>query len=433
MYRSFLGLLVMLAILYFFSSNRRCIDWKLVFGGLSLQVIFALLIIKVPGVKDVFAWIASFFILVLDFSAKGAEFVFGPLSSPQNSLGFVFAFRVLPTVVFFSALSSLLYYLGILQQIIYGLSWMLTRFLKLSGAESLAVAANVFIGQTEAPLLIRPYIEKMNTSEILCLMSGGMATIAGSVFAAYVGFLGGSDESMQQFFATHLLCASIMSAPASVVCAKMLVPQTESINTKSVLLKTDTGTSPLDAITKGTTEGLKLAVNVAAMLLVFTALIYMLDTTVMAVVDAINAVAKYVMSSSVGDWNATIRTQTNQIFQGIGITYIMGCLFMPIAWLLGTPEQDILSMGLLLGQKTIINEFYAYSQIPSLHLQPKTVLIATYALCGFSNFASVGIQIGGIGSLAPSKRDVLIQLSPKALLAGTIACLMTACIASVLV
>ena len=347
----------------------------------------------------------------------------------MNTFGYIFAFQVLPTIVFFSAFSAILYYFGVLQKIIYGFAWVMSKTMRLSGAESLAAAANIFIGQTEAPLVVKPYLEDMTKSEILSLMVGGMATIAGGVFAAYVGYLGGTDPVQQQLFATHLLTASIMSAPAALLIAKMLYPedQPEKISENLDVPQEKIGSNLLDAISKGTSDGLRLAVNVGVMLLVFTALVYMVNE---------------VLKGTIGDWtglNEMVVESTEGRFDGFTLTYILGMLFAPIAWLLGVASDDIVLIGQLLGQKTVINEFVAYAEFgemktnPNFTLDPKSILIATYALCGFANFASIGIQIGGIGALAPGQRKTLSEFGIKALIGGTIACFITAAMAGIIV
>lgn len=425
--RALLGMGVLLGISYLLSRNRQLINWRLVGAGIILQILIALAVLKVPFINTLFDFIAKFFQAVLTFSEAGATFLFGNLITDKTTFGYLFAFQVLPTIVFFSALSAILYYFGILQKIIYGMAWVMKRTMRLSGAESLAAAANVFIGQTEAPLVVKPFLEGMTRSELLCLMTGGMATIAGGVFAAYVGFLGGSDPALQLYFAKHLLTASIMSAPAAVVAAKMLFPEAkEKELDEQMEMSGDVGSNLLDAISRGTTDGLKLAINVGAMLLVFTALIFM---------------ANQLLLHTVGDWtgwNSAIQASTNQRFEGFTFTYLLGLFFAPMAWILGTPTIDIMVIGQLLGQKTVLNEFYAYAELKNLRdagiiLQPKSLIIATYALCGFSNFASIGIQIGGIGALAPGQRKNLTELGLLALVGGTIACFMTAVIAGILV
>ena len=425
----------LLAIAYLLSNDRSRINWRLVGTGILMQVVLAVAILQVPFVRDVFDAIARFFVVVLDFTNAGASFLFGDwpdvaqmengITGEAHTIGFVFAFKVLPTIVFFSAITAVLYYLGILQLIIKGFAWVMTRTMKLTGAESLAAAANVFIGQTEAPLVIRPYLEGMSRSEIMCLMTGGMATIAGSVFAAYVGFLGGDDPVQRQLFATHLLTASIISAPAAIVAAKMLYPEKREVSLEAQKLdipRQQAGNNLLDAISRGTGDGLKLAVNVGVMLLVFLAFVAMLN---------------YFLQDMLGEWtgwNEMVVKATDGRFTGFNLQYLLGLLFAPFAWLLGTPNQDVLLMGQLLGVKTTLNEFIAYAQLNGIkdQLSPKSVIIATYALCGFANFGSIGIQIGGISALAPNQRQALTELGIKALVGGTIAAFMTAVIAGVL-
>ena len=424
--RGVLGVTILLATCYLLSSARHKISWRLVGMGMALQILLALLVLKVPLINKAFDWIAEMFEKTLRFSEAGAIFLFGDLVTNLDSFGYIFAFQVLPTIIFFSALSSVLYYFGILQKVVFVMAWVMQRFMGLSGPESLAAAANVFIGQTEAPLVIKPYLEKMTRSEIMCLMTGGMATIAGGVFAAYVGFLGGSDPVMRTFFAKHLLTASLISAPAAIVAAKLLLPETMPKDLDSQLKMTgEKAMNLLDAISKGTVDGLKLAVNVGVMLLVFTALI---------------AFSNALLIKFVGSWtglNEMVINQTDGRFEGFNFTYVLGILFAPVAWLLGTPSQDILLVGQLLGQKTVINEFIAYAELENfraagIQLHPKSILIATYALCGFANFASIGIQIGGISALAPGQRKNITELGIKALIGGTVACFLTACIAGVL-
>ncbi|GAB4495744.1 MAG: nucleoside transporter C-terminal domain-containing protein [Saprospiraceae bacterium] len=423
--RGLLGMVFLVGVCYLLSLNRKAIDWRLVVSGIALQFVFAILVLKVPGVSWAFDQVAKLFTFVIAWSENGAQFLFGDLATGQKGFGYIFAFRVLPTVMFYSALSSVLFYFGILQKVVYGIAWVLTRSMGLSGPESLASAANVFIGQTEAPLIIRPYLANMSRSEVLCLMTGGMATIAGGVFAAYVGFLGGDDPQRQLYFARHLLAASIMSAPAAIVCSKILLPETEKQDLEKLQhADTHTGDNLLDAIATGTSDGLKLAVNVGAMLIVFTALVYMLN---------------WILQHSIGEWtglNAQIQTATNGRFEGLTFTYLLGQIFAPLAWLLGTPWQDCTIIGQLLGMKTMINEFVAYGELgkvqSTMQLDPKSVIIALYALCGFSNFASIGIQIGGIGTLAPNQRKTLTELGYWALIGGSAACFMTAAIAGML-
>ncbi len=342
--RGTLGMVFLVLVCYLFSTNRTAINWRTVSVGILLQFVLAIAILKVPGVSQVFDVAAKFFQQVLQFSSAGAEFLFSGLVTDTDTFGYIFAFQVLPTIVFFSSLAAVLFYLGILQKIIFGLAWLMKRTMHLSGPESLAAAANVFIGQTEAPLLIRPYLKNFTRSEIMCLMAGGMATIAGGVFAAYVGFLGGTDPEQQFYFAKHLLTASVISAPAAIVASKILVPETEPRDIESQLkMAEEPDNNLLDAIARGTTDGLKLAINVGAMLLVFTALVFMLNK---------------MMLEFPGKWfnlNGPIAEATNGRFEGFTFTYLLGLLFAPFAWLLGTPAQDITIIGQLLGMKTMIN------------------------------------------------------------------------------
>ncbi len=424
--RGFLGIFTMLLICYLFSNNRKAISWRLVGIGISSQLVLALAVLKVPLISKVFDTIAGFFRQVLEFTEEGATFMFGSMVTDTNTFGYIFAFQVLPTIIFFSALTSILYYFGILQFIIKGAAWAMAKSMGLSGPESLAAAANIFIGQTEAPLVVKPYLESMSRSEMMCLMTGGMATIAGGVFAAYIGFLGGDDPVQQQYFAKHLLTASIISAPAAIVTAKMLYPETKNVLNQELTMSGDVGSNLLDAISRGTSDGLKLAVNVGVMLLVFTALISM---------------ANQILMNTIGDWtglNEYVVSSSGNRFEGFTFTYLLGLLFAPIAWILGTPTPDIMQIGQLLGQKTVLNEFIAYAELNNMkvdgqfELHPKSIIIATYALCGFANFASIGIQIGGIGALAPGQRKALTELGIKALIGGTVACFLTAAIAGML-
>lgn len=430
-FRGFLGLFILLIICYLLSNNRKAINWRLVIIGMSLQFIFALLVLRVGWVRGGFEMIAAGFATLTGFTDAGTDFLLKSFISDKiEASNLNFAFRVLPTVIFFSAFTSLLYYLGILQKVVYSLAWVMKKSMRLSGSESLAAAGNIFLGQTEAPLLVKPYIAHMTNSEILCLMSGGMATIAGGVLAAYINFLGGGDEASKVMFATHLLCASIMSAPAAIVAAKMIYPETEeAINPEEIKLNPEKiGTNSLEAISIGTSDGLKLAVNVGGMLLVFIALLAMLNH-LMGWVGSFHADGYLSL-------NDMVSNATNGKYTQVSLEYVFGILFAPLAWVLGTPSGDIMEMGRLLGEKTIINEFFAYVSLANMNnagdLAPRSVIIATYALCGFSNIASIGIQIGGIGAMAPGKRAVLSKLGFRALLAGSIACFFTACIAGML-
>ncbi|MBE15335.1 MAG: Na+ dependent nucleoside transporter [Cytophagaceae bacterium] len=424
--RGILGMVFLIGVCFALSSNRRKINWRLVITGLILQLLFAILVLKVDFVAAGFDWISRKVVDFLNIAEQGALFVFGKLVDPSASMGYIFAFKVLPTIVFFSAFTSLLYYLGILQIIVKALAWVMSKTMQLSGAESLAAAANVFIGQTEAPLVVKPYLDKMTKSEMLCLMVGGMATIAGGVLAAFIAFLGGDSIAEQAIFAKHLLTASIMSAPAAIIIAKMLYPETEEVNRKLNISKEKVGTNVLDAISRGTTDGLKLAVNVGAMLLVFTALMGVLN---------------WMLGDLIGDitgLNGLIASASDGRYTSLSMEYILGNIFAPVAWIIGVPAEDITTVGQLLGEKTILNEFYAYGSLSTLKASGaitnyRSIVIATYALCGFANFASIGIQIGGIGVLAPSQRGTLARFGVKALIGGTVAALLTATIAGMLI
>lgn len=424
--RGIMGIVFLLLIAFVLSTDRKNINWRLVSIGVGLQLVLALLVLKVPFVKSIFDVVSKGFVTVLNFTKEGSSFLFGNLVTDIDTMGFIFAFQILPTIVFFAALTSALYYMGIIQWIVYAFAWIMSKTMKLSGAESLAAAGNIFLGQTESPLLVRPYLEKMTKSEIMCLMTGGMATIAGGVLGAYVGYLGGESVQEQQVFASHLLAASIMSAPAAIVAAKMLVPESnpENIDSKLSISKDKIGANILDAISTGTRDGLKLAVNVGVMLLVFTAFMYMFNA----------------MSFQLGEWtnlNAKIYANTAGRFEGLTLQYILGMIFSPVAWMLGVDWSDAVMVGQLLGEKTILNEFFAYASLGKLKAaelfhHKKSIIIATYALCGFANFASIGIQIGGISALAQNQQSTLAKLGVRALVGGTIACFMTATIAGML-
>ncbi|WP_336514096.1 NupC/NupG family nucleoside CNT transporter [Pollutibacter soli] len=424
--RGLLGLVFLLGLCYIFSNNRKAINWKLVGIGIFAQIAFALGVLsggKYNIFRIVIQWLSEKFVEIINLSHKGIEFIFGNLADASGSWAYVFAIQVLPNIIFFAALSALLYYLGILQKVVYFFAWLLSK-LRVSGAESVSTAANIFLGQTEAPLMIRPFLDKMNRSEILCIMIGGMANTAGSVLAAYVGFLGGTDVDQQKFFALHLLSQSIMSAPAAIVCSKILFPQTEKTDNTIRVNKEKLGDNMLDAISIGTTDGLKLAVNVGAMLIVFTSLMYVLNWIL----------------GSIGyhtGLNDVVKRMSSGRYDGLSFQMLLGYIFSPVAWMIGVDGKEMVQVGQLLGEKTVINEFQAYLTFGSMKTSgaiadPKSILITTYALCGFANFASIGIQIGGISQLAPNQRRNLTELGLKALLGGTIACLMCACIAGAL-
>lgn len=425
LWRGVLGMISLLVVAYLFSSNKKAINWKTVGAGLTAQLLIAIGVLKVPFVQAIFEFVGSIFTNILDYTAAGSEFLFGSLMNSE-SYGFIFVFQILPTIIFFSALTSLLFYLGIIQIIVKGLAWLLTKLLHISGAESLSVAGNIFLGQTEAPLMIKAYLERMNRSEILLVMIGGMATVAGGVLAAYIGFLGGNDPVLRLQFAKHLLAASVMAAPGAIVISKILYPQTEKVNTDVSVSQEKIGSNILDAIANGTTEGLKLAANVAAMLLVFVAIIAMLNGMLGWVGDVTN----------LNDWMAA-----NTPYPKFTLEAILGTIFAPLMWLIGVATEDIMLMGQLLGVKLAASEFVGYIQLAELKnvanvthfTYNKSVIMATYMLCGFANFASIGIQIGGIGSLAPGQRKTLSEFGMKALIGGSLASLLSATIAGMII
>ena len=423
-FRGIIGLITLLLIAVICSRNRKRINWELVFKGLLVQFIFAIGILKVPFVESIFESVSNGFIKVISFTQAGTDFLFASFITGKIEAPLVnFLVQVLPTIIFFSALTSLFYYFGILQRVVFFFAWIMRKFMKLSGSESLAAVGNIFLGQTEAPLLVRPYLNKMTKSELFCLMSGGMATIAGGVLAAYIGFLGGSDPVEQLLFAKHLLAASVLSAPAAVIAAKIIIPETEEYDKEMKLNKEKIGNNALEAISNGTTDGLRLAVNVGAMLLVFTALI---------------AMGNFVTNDLIGNWTGINDWITaNTSYSGFTMQFIVGYTFAPIAWLMGISWDDAVLVGQLLGEKTILNEFYAYKTLgemkaASLFTHEKSVVMATYILCGFANFASIGIQIGGIGALIPNRKGLLSEMGILALIAGTLASLFTAVIVGML-
>lgn len=425
LWRGVLGMVSLIIIAVLFSSNRKAINWKTVGIGLTFQLLIAISVLKVGFIKSGFQAVGQVFVNVLEYTKAGSEFLFGGMLD-INSFGFIFAFQVLPTIIFFSALTSVLFYFGIIQIVVKGMGWLLSKALNISGAESLSVAGNIFLGQTEAPLLIKAYLEKMNKSEILLVMIGGMATVAGAVLAAYIGFLGGDDPELRLTFAKHLLAASVMAAPGAIVISKILYPQTEPIDKDVHVSSEKIGSNFLDAIANGTTEGLKLAVNVGAMLLVFVAFIAML-----------NGILGWVGEiTSLNQWVAS-----NSAYSSLSLEAILGTVFAPLMWLIGVAKEDMMMMGQLLGIKLVASEFVGYIQLADLknvsnelHLNyEKSIIMATYMLCGFANFASIGIQIGGIGSLAPGQRKTLSKFGMKALIGGSLASLISATIAGMII
>jgi CNT family concentrative nucleoside transporter len=422
--RGVFGLAVIVLVAFIFSSDKKRIDWRLVGIGILLQLIFGILITKVPIVASGFSFLSQGFVKFLSFSRDGASFIFGDLAG--DSFGFIFAFQVLPTIIFFSTVSAGLYYLGILQKVVFGIAWVMARTMRLSGPESLSAAGNIFLGQTEAPLLVRPFIPEMTRSELMCLMTGGMATIAGGVLAGYVAFLGGDSLEEQSKFAAYLLGASIMNAPAAIVMSKIFIPELEKdkVEKKLEVSQESLGVNLIDAMSIGASDGLKLSLNVGAMLLAFIAVIAALNFILMGLIGEYTGLNTLVINSTGGQ------------FQGFSLEYLFGQIFRVFAWVIGVEWADTLQIGSLLGQKTVINEFVAYLSLSEMKemgtLSPKSIVIATYALCGFSNFSSIAIQLGGISIIAPNQQGNLSRLGLRSLLAASLACLMTATIAGML-
>ncbi len=469
-YRGALGMLVLLLIAFIFSSNRRAINWLVVLIGLGVQVLLAMGVLLSKNVQAFFDFISKIFVKILSFTEAGSEFLLGGLMNTE-SFGYIFAFQVLPTIIFFSALTSVMFYLGIIQKIVYALAWLMSKALRLSGAESLSVAGNIFLGQTESPLMIKAYLEKMTKSEILLVMLGGMATLAGGVLAAYISFLGNGDPAQEMLFAKHLLAASIMAAPGAVVISKILVPQTGKINKEISISQDKIGSNFLEAMANGTTDGFKLAANVAAMLLVFVAFIAMFNyivgqigewpffilgifiaglaailyfvkkpavkaTSVLVVLVLFIILINNVWAESMSDIssiNQHLSSKSDGQYNRITLQLILGYTFAPLMWLIGVATEDITLVGRLLGEKIIMSEFIGYISLSELKnagdfSHYKSIIMATYMLAGFANFASIGIQIGGIGSLAPGRKTLLSQYGMRALLGGTLASLMSATI-----
>jgi CNT family concentrative nucleoside transporter len=422
--RGLLGIVVFTGIAVALSDNRRAINWRLVLAGLLLQIVFAALVLFVGPVRWVVEGAGAFFVRLLAFTGEGTKFVFGSLVDPSKH-GVIFGLSVLPSVIFFSALTSMLYYLGILQKIVYGFAWVMSKTMRLSGAESLSASANIFVGQTEAPLVIKPYLATMTRSELLCVMVGGMATIGGGVMIAYITFLGGTSAAQQTLFATHLITASVISAPAALMVSKILLPQTESVEQTLEVSRERVGANLIDAICLGTTDGLKLAVNIGGMLIVFTALI---------------ALINYILGSWIGaptGLNTWVGSVTQGTYSTFSLEFILGVICAPIAWLLGIDSGHLLVSGQLLGTRTVLNEFVAYLQLGELKASgaftdQRSLVIMTYALCGFANIVSIGIQVGGIGALAPNQRSKLAILGVKAVIGGTLACFLTASVAGMM-
>ncbi len=415
------GLASLIGLAWLFSNNKKAVDWRLVVTGVGLQIAFATLVLIVPGGKEVFDWLSKGFVAILGFVGAGSNFIFGSLMD-TSKFGFIFAFQVLPTIIFFAALMGVLYQLNVMQAVVRAMAWAITKVMRVSGAETTSVCASVFIGQTEAPLTVRPYIPRMTDSELITRMIVGMAHIAGGVLAAYVGMLGGGDVAQMEFYAKHLLAASIMAAPATLVVAKILIPERgEPLTRGTVKMEVEkTSSNVIDAAAAGAADGLKLALNIGAMLLAFIALIAMLNAPL--------------------TWLGEVTGIAKALGRSTDIAGILGLVLAPLAWVIGVPWTDASTVGGLIGQKVVINEFVAYLQLadivncktPGVALSNQGALIATYALCGFANFSSIAIQIGGIGGLAPERRSDLARFGLRAVLGGSIATFMTATIAGVI-
>lgn len=417
--RGLLGMIVLFAIAWMFSTNRKMIAWKNIGVALAFQILLAVSILNVPFIRLIFEFFGKIFVVILDFTKAGSEFLLGGLLD-SSQYGYIFAFQVLPTIIFFSALTSVLFYFGVIQIVVKGLAYVFSRMMGLSGAEALSVAGNIFLGQTESPLMIKAYLPNMSNSEMLLVMTGGMATLAGGVLAAYIAMLGGDDPQLRLEFAKHLLTASVMAAPGAIIFSKILIPAEGPVNKEVEVTKDKFGQNPLEAITTGTSEGVKLAVNVAGMLLSFIAFIALFNFVIGKI-------------GNIGDINENVAQLTNGRYEKLSLQFILGYVFAPVMWLIGVPIKDISLVGQLLGEKLILTEFIGYISLADMKTSgllsnPKSIIMATYILCGFANFASIGIQIGGIGSLAPEKRTLLSRYGLRALLAGTLASLLSATI-----
>lgn len=415
--RGLCGMAIIILIAWFFSTDRKRVNWGTVGKALALQFVIAVSVLMFPAVQTVFEVMGKAFVAVLDWTKAGSDFLFGSLMDASR-FGFVFVFQILPTIIFFSALTSLFFYLGILQKVVWVMGWCLTKLMKLSGAESLSCAGNIFLGQTEAPLLVKAYIPRMTRSELMLIMTSGMATMAGGVLAAYIGMLGCGDRVLEVEFAKHLLSASVMAAPGAIAIAKILKPQTEEVDNTVEVSSEKIGKNVLDAISNGTTDGLKLAANVGAMLLVFYALI---------------AGFNYIFDK-IGDittLNTLVAEATDGRYSCLSLEFFLSYLFYPVIWLTGIDTADLPLVGRLLGEKLILTEFVGYQSLATMiqtgaFASTKSVILATYVLCGFANFASVGIQIGGIGGMAKEKAHILAEYGFRALLGATLVALLSA-------
>ncbi len=411
-----MGVGVILFLAWWMSERRDLVSWRTIVVGIGLQLSLAIIVLWVPAGERLFDAMARAFVTLIGFTSAGSEFVFGSLVDTER-FGFVFAFQVLPTIIFFSALMSCLYHVGVMQKVVEGMAWVMARLMKLSGSESLATAANVFVGQTEAPLVVRPFILNMTRSELFALMTGGMATIAGGVLAAYVLLLGGADPAQQAYYAKHLISASIMAAPAALVMAKLIIPETEVSETMGQVQTPieKVHVNLIEAAAAGAGDGLKLALNVGAMLLAFLALIALLNWPL--------------------NWVGAVTGLEAILGEPLSLALVLGWLMAPFAFLIGVPLEEVVRVGGLIGTKIVANEFVAYVALTEIqaNLSERSVLIATYALCGFANFASIAIQLGGIGGIAPTRRADLARLGLKAVMAGALVSLLNAAWAGILV
>ncbi len=422
--RGLVGVALLFGIAWLFSQNRKGVNWRLVGGGLIVHILLGILIIKVQFVNVIFSWMSGAFVKTLSFSEVGTDFVLGKFSH-KAEWGFVFAFHVLPAIVFFAALTGLLYHLGVLQFVVRLIAQCFSKAMQLSGAESLSMAGNIFMGQTEAPLLVKPFIPKMTKSELMCLMTGGMATISGGVLAGYVVFLGGDDIAERTRFATYLLSASFMNAPVAIIMSKIMVPESDThlVDKELTVFESHRAANFIDALARGTGDGINMVIKIVGMIVVFISLIALLNY-MLGFVGEIMGLNEVVASMSGG------------VYQSLSMEFLLGQCFRLVAVVIGVSWAESLQVGSLLGQKLVLNEFIAYTSLAemkeSVSISDRSIIISTYALCGFANFGSIAIQIGGIGSLVPEQQENLSKLGVRALIAATMATLVTANTAGVL-
>jgi CNT family concentrative nucleoside transporter len=412
---SLLGLVVFLGVAWSLSSRRKLFPWRTVVWGLALQFVFAVLVLKTMPGRALFAFAGAAIRKLVDFANEGTQFVFGPLADADavgtsfgTENGLVLGILIMGTIIIVAMLSSLFYHWGVLQKVVHAMAWVMRKVMRTSGAETLAAAANVFMGQTEAPLLIKPYIPSMTRSELLCMMTGGMATIAGGVAAVYAAF---GEQAGHPEVAGHLLTASVLNAPAALLIAKILMPETEASETAGGALKDPprTAVNSVDALCRGASDGMMLSINVIAMLIAFIALVALVNFLLI--------------------WPQSQLGVANPV----SLQAVLGWINAPFAWLMGIPSQDVVAIGSVLGERIVLSEFIGFLSLNELTVNERSYTIATYALCGFANVASIAIQVGGIGSLAPNRRGDMAKLGVKAMLGGLLATYTTACIAGILV